>query len=112
MRWHGLVRCSLRLPSLEVVPSPNTFRDFRNWKPIEPAAHVAARIAVLQAPGKNQVQSRSGNHAQLAKPGNGPCQPPIGDGCAHPALNDCRKIAHDETQRDRTFSQGWTNVIV
>src|ERR1019366_5114449 len=47
MRWQGLVRRSLRLPSRDVIPAPNTFSDFRNGKLIETAAHVAAGVAVL-----------------------------------------------------------------
>src|SRR5207244_12249080 len=117
MRWHGLVRCSFRLPSWDVVPRPNTFRDFRNWKPIETATHVAPGSPSCKRLAKIKSRAVPETTSQLAKPANGICQPPIGDGCAHPALTDCRKIArwkiaHDEIHRDPTWSQRCTTVIV
>src|SRR5579872_416586 len=104
MRWHGLVWRSFRFASRDVVRAPNALTNFGNWELIKSAAHVAAGIAILQAPGKNQIQGRPRNHAQLAKPRYRSRQPPIRNGCAHPALNDRRKksaycrIAHDETR--------------
>src|ERR1700687_5221643 len=96
MRGQGLVGRSLRLSAGNVVRLPNTLGDFGNRKMIETAAHVAAGIAVLQTPGKNRIQGRSGNYAQLAEFGNGLRQPPTGYPGTHSALNNGWKIAHDK----------------
>ncbi len=55
---------------------------------IEPAAHVATGIAILQASDEYLIESRSGNNAELAEAGNRMGEPPVGDSCSHPALND------------------------
>ena len=50
--WHALAQAckALSPPSFrrDVIPAPNTLRHFRDRKAIETAAHVAARIAILQ----------------------------------------------------------------
>ena len=62
---------------------------------IEAAAHVPARIAVLQPPGEDLIQGRSRNHSQMAESGDGLRQPPIGNARSHAALDDRGMSAHD-----------------
>ncbi|OUC98390.1 hypothetical protein CA984_07035 [Streptosporangium minutum] len=49
---------------------------------------MPARISVLQPPGQHDVQRRSGHHAELSGPGDGPRQPPPGHADPHPALDE------------------------
>jgi hypothetical protein len=58
------------------------------------AAHMAARIAILQAARKNRVECCAGNNAKLPGEGHSPRQPPIGDACAHSTLDQYRMLSH------------------
>jgi hypothetical protein len=55
---------------------------------VEAAAHMAARIAILEPPGKYLIQGRSGNHTELAKLRNCLRELPVGNAYSHAALND------------------------
>ena len=52
---------------LECNRSAKCARRFRELEMIKTPAHVAAGIAVLQAPGENRIQGCSRNHAELAE---------------------------------------------
>ena len=56
----------------------------RHGEMFEGVAHLAVGIAVLQPPGKNAGERGAGNNAQLAGLG----QTPVGNSCAHSALDD------------------------
>src|ERR1017187_1650799 len=109
LRWHGPVGRSFRLPAWDVICLPNTLRHFRDWKVIDTAAQVATGIAVLQTPGKNQIQRRSGNDSELAELGNCLREPPTGNAGAHSALNDRGKIAIVGYGRPQIISETWAS---
>src|SRR5579859_1705208 len=88
------VRLALQLAARDVVFLTNTLRQFRNRKMFQPAAHVPARVAVLQPPDQNLVQRRAGNNSELPLLRNGSRQPPARYADAHSALNDHWIIAH------------------
>src|SRR5262249_34919352 len=96
VRWGILVGCPFRFSAGNIVLLPDALRDLGNWELLKTPAHVAARIAVLQSPGKYQVQGCSRNRSKLSQAGYRPRQLPIGDGRSHSALNYRRKMVHDE----------------
>jgi hypothetical protein len=66
----------------------------RERKAGDRAAHVPARVAVLQSPRKDQVERRPRDHAELAEAGHGIRERPLRDAGAHAALNDLRQHQH------------------
>lgn len=61
---------------------------------IEAAAHVPAGIAVLQSPGQDLIQSRTGNDSELAELGYCARESPTGYTCSHATLDDDWMFAH------------------
>ena len=59
---------------------------------IERAAHVAARIAILEAAHQDPIQRCSRHHTELTGLRNRPRQSPIGYANTHPALNHGRQL--------------------
>jgi len=88
---------------------PNAFRHRTHTEGVEASPHVAARIAVLQPPGEDLVQRRTGNHTELPEPRHRPRQPPIRYSGSHAALNDNRmnveqiRLFHDIVVRNVGF---------
>ena len=64
---------------------------------IKATAHVPARVAILQPPGKDLVQGGSRDDPQLAKLGYSVRKPPIRDTRTHPALNNHRIAVHEKS---------------
>src|SRR6266496_5242973 len=105
LHWYGLVGSSFCLSAWNVVSLPNALCHFRDWKAVETAAHVAARITILQASGKNQIECGSRNYSELPELGNCLRKPPTGNAGTHSALNDRGKIAHSGTAKPRIISE-------
>src|ERR1019366_1840779 len=94
MKWKSYIGGSLELATRNVIGAPDAFRQFMKRKMIKPLAHVPARIAVLQPPDKNLIQSRPRNNPQMPELGHCPRQLPTGDARTHTALNNGRIVAH------------------
>ena len=93
----SLVGSALRLAPTDVIGPPDALGHLGERKMIEAAAHVAAGVAFLKAPGENQVQSGSRNNPELTELGYCPGKPPIGDTRTHASLNDHRIVGHNES---------------
>src|ERR1035437_213696 len=63
---------------------------------IKATAHVPARVAILQPPGKDLVQGGSRHNSQLTQLGYSVRKPPTRDTRTHPALNNHRIAVHEK----------------
>ena len=88
---HAAPGLAIGLAAGNVVGVPDVFGELRHGEVIERAAHVAARIALLQAARQHLVEGRAADHAELTFERHRPRQPPVRDPDTHAALDD----AHD-----------------
>ena len=88
------VRSTRRPASGNVMFLQNAFGHGGNGKQGQAAAHMSARIAVLQSSRKNRVQGRAGYNPELPGKRNRSRQPPIGNARAHAALDQNRMMTH------------------
>ena len=79
---------ALGLAPGDKVLLPDALRHCREGKRIQSAAHVAARIAILQPPRQDRVQRRAGDQPKLAETRNSLRQPPIRYARAHSTLDN------------------------
>ena len=94
MHGERLVRLVGRLSAGDEVLVPNALGHVPEGEGIEAAPHIAAGIAILQAPGEHQIERRSGNHSQLPQLGHGSRQLPMGHAHAHAALDNRGMSCH------------------
>ena len=89
---HRSKRGIRRFAALDVVLFQDALRDLGHGKMFQGAAHVASRVAQLQAARQNAVQRRARHHAQLPGLGHGARQAPVRNTGPHSSLDDARMI--------------------
>jgi len=87
-QWREFEGCMGGLAAGDEIIRENFGGDAGHGKFFKRVAHLAAGIAGLQPPDKDAGKRGAGNNAQLTGLGNCAGQPPIGDTCAHAALDD------------------------
>ena len=70
------------------VGAPDAVGHRTEWKLIERATHVAARVPHLEAAGQDRVERGPGHDAELSLRRHGAGEAPVGDAGAHPSLDD------------------------
>jgi hypothetical protein len=91
MRSHGKVGRFRLLASRHKEGVLDPLRHARKRKVAQGAPHVPARIAVLQAPRQDLIQTRAGYDTELPNPRHGLGQAPVGYPDAHASLYDFRQ---------------------
>ena len=73
---------------------PDALSHLRKRKSVQPAAHVAAQIAIGEAAYKERIERGARDHAKLAESGDASGEAPIRHAYTHSALNDLGKLDH------------------
>ena len=74
-----------------IIPFDQRCGDVLSRKMTQRPEHVTARVALLQAPGQDNVQARPRNHTEMTHARNRCRQAPIGNTNTHPTLDESRK---------------------